>query len=98
MSAATQALPNASVTAVTDPAANFITAHYWDRTGAAHVLGLKNKRTLSRWEAEGFGPPITRIGTRVLYRKTALLEWLASQEKNPRSARPSRRRSAKRKK
>lgn len=98
MAASTQALPNTSPRAVIDPAADFITTHYLDRTGAAHALGLKNSRTLGRWEAEGFGPPITRIGTRVLYRKTALLEWLASQEKNPRSARPSRRRSAKRKK
>ena len=38
------------------------------------------ERTLDRWQKLGVGPPVTRIGRRVLYRRPSLLAWLAAQE------------------
>jgi len=37
-------------------------------------------RTLDRWHRLGEGPPITRLGRRVLYRRSSLLEWLHRRE------------------
>jgi excisionase family DNA binding protein len=45
----------------------------------AAELGL-NKRTLDRWAALGTGPPRTRVGRKVLYRRTSVQKWLAAQE------------------
>lgn len=36
--------------------------------------------TLGRWEARRFGPPCVRAGRRVLYRRRAVQDWLATQE------------------
>ena len=36
--------------------------------------------TLCRWEARQIGPPCTRIGRRVLYRRDAVEAWLLEQE------------------
>ena len=40
----------------------------------------RNPRTLDRWEALGMGPPRTRVGRQVLYRRASVERWLASQE------------------
>jgi hypothetical protein len=40
----------------------------------------RNERTLDRWHALGTGPPRTRIGRKVLYRRTSAKKWLAAQE------------------
>jgi len=40
----------------------------------------RNERTLDRWDALGTGPPRTRIGRKVLYRRTSAKKWLAAQE------------------
>jgi hypothetical protein len=45
----------------------------------AAELGL-NKRTLDRWAVLGIGPPRTRVGRKVLYRRTSAQKWLATQE------------------
>jgi len=37
--------------------------------------------TLGRWEARRFGPPCVRAGRKVLYRRRAVQDWLAAQEK-----------------
>jgi hypothetical protein len=37
-------------------------------------------RTLDRWQKLGEGPPITKLGRRVLYRRSSLLEWLCARE------------------
>jgi hypothetical protein len=37
--------------------------------------------TLGRWEARRFGPPCVRAGRRVLYRRRAVQDWLAAQER-----------------
>ena len=40
----------------------------------------RNPRTLDRWEALGVGPPRTRVGRQVLYRRGSVERWLAAQE------------------
>ena len=36
--------------------------------------------TLSRWEARRQGPPCTRIGRKIFYRRAAIQEWIRAQE------------------
>ena len=36
--------------------------------------------TLCRWEARQIGPPCTRIGRRVFYRRDAVEAWILEQE------------------
>lgn len=43
----------------------------------------RNKRTLDRWETLGMGPPRTRVGRKVLYRRASVHKWLAGQEGQP---------------
>jgi Helix-turn-helix domain len=40
----------------------------------------RNKRTLDRWDALGIGPPRTRMGRTLLYRRSSVQKWLAAQE------------------
>lgn len=42
--------------------------------GAALFYG---REQLEKWAQSGDGPPMIRIGRRVLYRKSDVLEWLA---------------------
>ena len=42
-------------------------------------LGI-SKRTLGRWHRQRIGPPRTVIGRTILYRRTAVQEWLRSRE------------------
>jgi hypothetical protein len=49
------------------------------REGLAEQID-KNPRTLDRWDALGIGPPRTRIGRTVLYRRTSVEKWLVAQE------------------
>ena len=39
-----------------------------------------SERTLDRWRRLGEGPPITKLGKRVLYRRASVQRWLAGQE------------------
>jgi Helix-turn-helix domain len=39
------------------------------------------ERTLDRWRTLGEGPPITKIGRRVYYRRSTLREWLCARER-----------------
>ena len=43
----------------------------------------RNPRTLDRWSALGTGPPRTRVGRKVLYRRASVQKWLAAQEQSP---------------
>ena len=45
----------------------------------ASELG-REMRTLDRWDVLGIGPPRTRVGRKVLYRRTSVQKWLAAQE------------------
>jgi hypothetical protein len=38
------------------------------------------ERTLDRWRRLGEGPPITKLGRRVLYRRSSLQAWLCKRE------------------
>jgi hypothetical protein len=42
------------------------------------------ERTLDRWRRLGEGPPIIKLGRRILYRRSSLLEWLRGQEHHAR--------------
>ena len=37
--------------------------------------------TLARWAAAGIGPPLVKVGRRVLYRRSAVREWLEKLER-----------------
>lgn len=52
---------------------------YLDENAAAAALHVCTK-TLRRWRALGDGPPMTRLGRKVLFRRTAIAEWLAAKE------------------
>lgn len=41
------------------------------------------RRTLIRWYQERSGPPRTRVGKRILYRRAAVIEWLRAHEQRP---------------
>lgn len=40
----------------------------------------RNPRTLDRWAVLGMGPPRTRVGRKVLYRRRSVQKWLVAQE------------------
>ena len=54
---------------------------YLTPTQLAAQLGCCEK-TLARWHAARNGPPRVTIGRRLLYRRTAVSDWLERQEKN----------------
>ena len=37
-------------------------------------------RTLDRWRQIGEGPPVTKLGRRILYRRSSLQAWLRGRE------------------
>ena len=57
-------------------------SEFFEKEQLANELN-KTPRTLDRWDALGMGPPRTRVGRRVLYRRTSVQKWLAAQEKSP---------------
>jgi hypothetical protein len=54
---------------------------YVSREQLADNIG-KSTKTLIRWELDGRGPPVTRIGRDVLYYIPSVQKWLRSQEQN----------------
>ena len=54
-------------------------ADWISREQLAGELGVAND-TLARWEARRFGPPCTRIGRKVLYRRASVQSWISAQE------------------
>ncbi len=58
---------------------------YISRDQLAEQIG-KSVKTLVRWELDGRGPPVTRIGRDVLYFKPSVEKWLRSQEQQPAAA------------
>jgi hypothetical protein len=57
---------------------------YIPRNQLAAEIGYVEK-TLIRWEADGKGPPVTRIGRQVLYRRSSVEKWLLEQEQAAKS-------------
>jgi predicted DNA-binding transcriptional regulator AlpA len=49
------------------------------RKRLAEMLG-KSEVTLIRWERDGKGPPVTRIGRDVVYSVSSIEKWLKAQE------------------
>ena len=55
----------------------------------------RSVRTLDRWDLLRIGPPRTRVGRMILYRREAVLEWLRSREtRTPQRDAKRRRRTA----
>ena len=54
-------------------------ADWISREKLASELGLATD-TLARWEARQLGPPCTRIGRKVLYRRSSVQDWISAQE------------------
>ena len=52
------------------------------RAEAAEYLGV-GVRTLYRWASERVGPPYSKLGGRVRYRRSALDRWVAQCEVQP---------------
>ena len=52
---------------------------YLARDELARQLG-KSVRTLDRWHVQRVGPPRTRVGRLILYRKEAVARWLRDNE------------------
>jgi phage terminase Nu1 subunit (DNA packaging protein) len=58
-------------------------AGWIERPALAKQLGVSID-TLQRWEHQRKGPPVTRLGRKVLYRIESFHEWLAAQERQNR--------------
>jgi hypothetical protein len=52
---------------------------YLSRDELARQLG-ESTRTLYRWEEKRIGPPVTRVGKRVLYHIPSVQLWLQSRQ------------------
>jgi hypothetical protein len=52
---------------------------YLNLEGAATELKV-SARTMDRWRKLGEGPPATKLGRRVLYRRSSLETWLREKE------------------
>ncbi|SEP20844.1 Helix-turn-helix domain-containing protein [Salinihabitans flavidus] len=61
----------------TDPAP--LLAEWISRDDLARELNL-TPDTLGRWEARRQGPPCTRLGRKVFYRRASVQDWLRAQE------------------
>ena len=55
---------------------------YLTKSQAAAELGVTD-RTLNRWHTERIGPPRTKIGARIYYRREAVAEWVRNREVVP---------------
>ena len=58
-----------------------ILSDFFTKKQLATELG-REVRTLDRWDTLGMGPPRTRVGRKVLYRRTSILKWLEAQERH----------------
>jgi phage terminase Nu1 subunit (DNA packaging protein) len=56
-----------------------ILSEFLTKQELAAELG-REMRTLDRWDALGIGPPRTKIGRKVFYRRASVQKWLAAQE------------------
>lgn len=64
-------------------------ADWISREQLAAELGL-TRDTLARWEARQLGPPCTRIGRKVFYRRASVEAWISAQEQSRPAARTRR--------
>ena len=54
-------------------------SEYFTQEEAASELKVTD-RTLDRWQRLREGPPVTRLGRRILYRRASLQAWLRKRE------------------
>ena len=64
-------------------------ADWISREQLAGELGIA-RDTLARWEARQLGPPCTRIGRKVFYRRASVEAWINAQEQSRPAARTRR--------
>lgn len=63
-----------------------VASNYIPRKQLAKELGERMRgkpyriETLIRWEREGYGPPVTRVGRDPVYRADSVEAWLRAQE------------------
>jgi hypothetical protein len=62
-----------------DSQASSILSQYWTKPETARELDVCEK-TLDRWHLDKMGPPRTKLGRTVLYKKSSVAAWLAKQE------------------
>ncbi|MEL7719028.1 helix-turn-helix domain-containing protein [Citromicrobium bathyomarinum] len=55
---------------------------YLNREQLAHELKV-NPRTVMRWQNLPDGLPFVELGGRILYRRSSVMEWIASKERFP---------------
>jgi hypothetical protein len=67
--------PNAELAMNLEP----LLSDYLIEDQAATELGVCTK-TLQRWRTLGEGPAITRLGRRILYRRSTVAAWIATRE------------------
>jgi hypothetical protein len=58
-----------------------VLSDYFTQKEAAAELKI-TERTLDRWQRLREGPPITKLGRRILYRRSSLQAWLLAREGN----------------
>jgi hypothetical protein len=63
-------------------------ADYLPERQAADEL-LQKLRTLRLWRSQGIGPAWVKVGRRVLYSRSTLLNWVASNEVKPVRSKPA---------
>lgn len=63
-------------------AADILRTRYLSRSETAEALGIAT-RTLDRWWSLRVGPPRTKVGNQVYYRREAVEAWLLAQEDEP---------------
>lgn len=56
-----------------------IEKEWMSRAEFAEMVGITTD-TAARWESRRTGPPCVRLGRKVLYRRTAVHEWLMAKE------------------
>jgi hypothetical protein len=74
-----QSVEEAASGAALESVTNTLLADFLTQDEAAAELKIC-ERTLDRWRRLGEGPPITKLGRRVLYRRSSLQAWLCRRE------------------
>ena len=63
----------------TQPANQLLDGQYLDKRGFCAALGIC-QRTADRWAGLRIGPPRTKAGRKVLYKKSSIAAWLERNE------------------
>jgi predicted DNA-binding transcriptional regulator AlpA len=69
------------------PSPSLLAGEFFEPDALARELNV-SPRTIARWHARREGPPRVKQGRTILYRKSAVIEWLQSRERAQPRARP----------